>query len=368
MKPSAAREEHDGLYRLSSITLDFESVGFLIDIVKRFCGKTLLSMVRPKAVLAQFRPAWAEQAYMRAAGIPHVIENWSHPGGLSGALPRVVVPASGTIAPAEEALRALREISDLDKTLSDQEKAVSEAFEALVRNDLTAALEWSRWGDAEHYHSVTRAALIEVMPFPVNRFHAWTEKQKMLLRLRFHAKIVDEEGAKRAANRGYEALAKQLGNGPWMFQSKGPTSLDCVVFGHIMDALREPVGAIVLKHYASLVSFCERVHGFFFENPSPRIQALCALSGREENAFIEKLGFDSVYKGPSTRISSWAEEDNEAEDEEMSRRLADKDSEFREGSRNAVIVTGGIVVIYLLYTKMIAFEIVSNDDDEEGEE
>lgn len=316
---------------------------------------------RAQVALVQFRPAWAEQAYLRWAGIAHVVENWSQPWSSSaGELPQLH-GKDRSIVPSREIIRYLRGVSDLDEKLSDGQRAQLAGFESLIRNDLRVALEWSRWADDEHYTQVTRKILLEVLPFPLSYAYTWFQRKAVMFRLHQHHSIDSEESAKRVARQAYEALALQLGDGPWMFGSIGPTSLDCLVFGHLMDALREPIGAVCFKMHPNLVDFCKHVQEELFDKPKPAVAKLCGLAG-ERNRFSESQGFNTVYHQSAMRLSSWAEDEvplAASEEEGMTKRERD----FQEGSRNAVLLAGGVVAGYLLYSNFVNFSLEDDDDD-----
>ncbi|GBG25895.1 Metaxin-1 [Hondaea fermentalgiana] len=322
-----------------------------------------------QVALVQFRPAWAEQAYLRWAKIAHVVENWSQPWSSSaGTLPQLH-GKDRSIVPSREIIRYLRDVENLDAKLSDAQRAQLAGFESLIRNDLHIALEWSRWADDEHYSRVTRKILVDVMPFPMSYAWAWFQRQAVLFRLRQHHSIDSEEAAKRVAAQAYEALTLHLGDGPWMFGEIGPTSLDCLVFGHLMDALREPIGAICFASHPKLVAFCKRVQKDLFDEPTPAIANLCGLAG-EPNRFSESQGFNTVYRQSALRLSGWGDEaegskDAQASDEEKS--LSKREREFQEGSRNAIMLAGGAVAGYLLYSNLVAFSFEDEEDDEYDE-
>lgn len=286
-----------------------------------------------------------------------------------------VQKARDRIVPKEEIYNYLRDAlpggqGDLDSkcSLSDAEKAQAVGFASLVFNDLALALDWSRWGDDQHYNRVTRKRLLKVIPFPANYGYCLYQRKARLFYLQHGLQhLSSEQAAKRAAARAYKALSEQLGSNSWMFGSKGPSSLDCIVFGHLMDALREPIGSVVLHKHSNLVAFCQRLQTDWFDKPSESILRTCSVGG-PPNVFVEGEGFNAVYgEKPLDLASSWGL--SEQQDKAADQTLSEKEREFQEGSRNAVLLAGGIVVSYLFFANVISFETDEGSvDDEEGDE
>ena len=111
-----------------------------------------MSQSKQPFLLVQFKPAWAEQAFMRFAGIEHCVDNSRFPfSTAAGNFPQL--QSCGVIVPQEEIIRHLSSIEggiwDLDSRcgLTTSEKAYVIGFESLVRSELALALEWSCWGD-----------------------------------------------------------------------------------------------------------------------------------------------------------------------------------------------------------------------------
>lgn len=202
------------------------------------------------------------------------------------------------------------------------------------------------------------------MPFPANFLWSWYERTATLLRLRNSPQHVStEEAAKRLALRCYEALSIQLGNSKWMFGNKGPSSLDCVVFGHLMNALREPICAILLQNHPNLVQFCKRIQSEWFDSPSDEVLALCALSG-PPNVFAYGDGFDTVYCGRSVYFdSNWGIPKDCDEESAEKNELSESEKDFQRGSKKAVLLAGGVLASYLMYHNFISFKF--GDDGEE---
>jgi len=317
--------------------------------------------------VVQFRPAWCVQAYLRICKIPNHVENRRFPGTAAGG-PLPQLHCGDRIVPKDEGLRYIREnYHDLNSQLSNVENAQATAFESLVVNDLEQALEWSRWGQPEHYRCVTRKALLAILPFPLNYGWTWYTRKAVLYRLAQHHRINDQASAKRVAESAYAALAEQLGNKPWFYGK--PSSLDCVVFGHLMDALREPIGSIVFRQHPNLVAFCERLQKELFDNPSSDIVAICTCS-TQRNLFSDAQGFNTVYGKGNLQVLEWASEMNEDKIDEENAEISPSEKEFDEGSQNAIIFAGGVIAMYLVFSNVIAFKLAPSRPlyEEDGEE
>jgi glutathione S-transferase len=329
-------------------------------------------------LLAQFRPAWSAQAYLRLARVAHVVENWSTPFALAaGELPTLRTPCA--IVPEEEVLRHLAEhYVDLDALccLNQGERAQALAFESLLRNELGAALEWSRWGDEAHFARVTRPRLLRVMPFPLNRAWVAYRRRAVLYGLRHGPqKVSSEAGARRAAQAGYAALSALLGDRVWVL-GKGPSSLDCVLFGHLMDALREPVAALILRRHGNLASYCQRLQRELFDEAPAELARLCTMP--TSNLFLEGEGFNAVYGSHAALdLSSWGADGDGApapESGEEAARRAARESESAD-TRTALMVAGSVVLAYLVFSSnLVSFKVDSSggfaggDEDEDGDE
>ena len=87
-------------------------------------------------VLVQFQPAWAEQAYLRFAGIPYLVENSRlHDSANTGCYPQLM--DGHFLMPARAILEHIKQHRcDLDADLSRDELADSVAFAAVVQEQL----------------------------------------------------------------------------------------------------------------------------------------------------------------------------------------------------------------------------------------
>jgi Glutathione S-transferase N-terminal domain len=87
-------------------------------------------------LLVQFQPAWAEQAYLRFAGIPYLVENSRlHDSANTSCYPQLM--DGHFLLPARAILEHIKQHRcDLDADLSPDELADSVAFAAVVQEQL----------------------------------------------------------------------------------------------------------------------------------------------------------------------------------------------------------------------------------------
>lgn len=326
-------------------------------------------------ILAQFRPAWCAQAYMRLARIPHHVENWSTPfAAAAGNLPSLRTSQS-CIVPEEQVLRHLAEkFVDLDAKcgLSPGERALSLAYESLVRNDLSCAVEWARWCDDDHFRNVTRKRLLQAMPFPLNYGWVWFRRKQVMFRLENGPQhLATKAAVRRAAIHGYAALSALIGNKEWCL-GKGPSSLDCIVFGHLMDALREPIAALITGRHPNLVAFCERLQRELFDQPSEEVIRICSTNPANANIFTQGEAFNTVYSHNALKLSGWDEDTAAAEeDQDLKARRLQEEKDAKETNK-ALLFAAGAVASYLVLSNMVAYlpaaSQYSGDNDEEEDD
>jgi hypothetical protein len=221
---------------------------------------------------------------------------------------------------------------------------------------------------------VTRPRLLRVMPFPLNRAWVAYRRRAVLFGLRHGPqKVSSEAGARRAAQAGYTALSALLGERVWVL-GKGPSSLDCVLFGHLMDALREPVAALILRRHANLARYCQRLQRELFDEAPAELARLCTMPS--PNLFLEGEGFNAVYGSHAALdLSSWGADGEGApspEDGEQAARRAAREGESAD-TRTALMVAGSVILAYLLLSSnLVSFQVAlpgaGGDHDEDEEE
>jgi len=125
--------------------------------------------------------------------------------------------------------------------------------------------------------------------------------------------------AQRIASKSYAALSSQLGEHQWLMHQSSPSSIDCVVVGHLMEVLVDctSLGTIVVNKYPNLLSYCERVR--------------------------KELKWSEIAAPAHSNVPIWGEEELE---EKIHEEILD------ESSKTFVGVTIGIVTMYLLYTRL----------------
>mmetsp|Transcript_4526 Transcript_4526/g.6062 ORF Transcript_4526/g.6062 Transcript_4526/m.6062 type:complete len:336 (-) Transcript_4526:880-1887(-) len=317
---------------------------------------------RDKVVILQFRPAWDVQAYLRFCGIRHHIENCSLPRvETTGKLPQL--RDANCLIPATDIFDFLSaKYVNMDKRLSELEKAQTTSLRSLILNDLEYALQWSYWGDDEHYVRETKKSLGLLLPFPLNMFLPWYMRRQAKARLN-SKDMKSEDDVRQIAKRSYESLSLALGQKVWMFGDEAPTSIDALVFGHLMLAMNEPISE-EMNRFPNLIRYCDNIRKTYFE--PEKFNQLVSMNYR--NAFSESLGFKAVMKtGPmpiplaSKRIPEVVKAEIETE-VDLKKKL--EKQEFHRNSKYFAAVSAFIFVGYYILQSV---QFVLEDEDLENE-
>lgn len=238
---------------------------------------------------------------------------------------------------------------------------------SLIECELGNALEWCYWGDEEHYYAVTRKQLCAVLPFPLSQALPYFLRKSALHRLSLQG-IASEEQARSTAKAAYKALSGVLGDKLWLLGGDRPTTADVLLFGHLMDALVEPINEQVNEH-PNLLRFCDRVRQDFFENPDFESPGFVSQNCRNYFEGIRGIKL-TAEQGPlpvptaSKRVPKGALEEDL---DELGKRKTKKEQEEEEaiarGNRNSIIAAVVVVASYFV-ANFVEFE----DDDEMEEE
>jgi metaxin len=181
------------------------------------------------------------------------------PGGEDGA----EVPASEYEA-ARVLLRYLKDrVRDLDRDLPPAAQAEVLALTSLVQCQLEAASIYTTWMEGTSYSKFTKAAHGGSLPFPMNHWVPWRTRQAMAEHFKAHSATQIYEGAKQA----YASLAQQMekhnsGEVKFFFGDK-PSSVDAVLYPHLLYHHRSPVAApelrSALQQHPVLVKYIDSV-------------------------------------------------------------------------------------------------------------
>mmetsp|Transcript_8500 Transcript_8500/g.10749 ORF Transcript_8500/g.10749 Transcript_8500/m.10749 type:complete len:342 (+) Transcript_8500:70-1095(+) len=322
--------------------------------------QVLNNRVPDRLVLLQFRPSWGVQAYLRFTGLRHHVENCNFPSvGTTGELPQLRDGKS--LIPKKDIMDYLLQKSNADKGLSATERAQAIALRSLVANDLEWALQWSYWGDNEHYFRETKKQVGKVIPFPLNMFLPWYMRRQAMSVLEKN-EIAKEEDVKKIAMRAYECLSLALGQKTWILGGESPTSIDAIVFGHLMLALNEPINE-QMQSFPNLIRFCNNIRKNYFENDAVKMQQLATTNCK--NMFSDNQGFKVVMKlGPmpiplsTKRIPALS---SQTKAEGIKKEESEEQKEFHRNSRNFAIIAG---VVFVSYYILQSVQFVFEDDDD----
>ena len=260
--------------------------------------------------------------------------------------------------------------TNIDGDLGLSQRGQVKVLCSMIRSDLEQALQWCYWGDEEHYYSVTRKQLSGVLPFPLSLVLPYFSRKSALNRLSVQG-IDSEDKARQAAKSGYKALSGLLGDKLWLLGGDRPTTADVLLFGHLMDALLEPINE-QLKEHPNLLRFCDRVRSDYFENPAYESEAL--VSQNSQNYFESLRGFKLVAREvplPIPTASKRVAKSNLQEDlDELGKRKTKEEKEEEEeiarGNRNSIIAAVVVVAAYFV-GNVVSFSF-EDDDDEDDED
>ena len=224
-------------------------------------------------------------------------------------------------------------------------------LEMLVQKQLEECLEFYRWYDEEHRNRVTRKQIWAQSPFPYNLvFYPFVHRRNK-------QKFVDPTCLKRMSKQAkevYHMFASKLegSSSGWVMDSASPLLVDCLLYGHVMDCMNEPLRELLPQ---VLVDFAAR-----FDQEVMLVNKQCTVrvTGRS-NAFINKsssylLPNASVRPVPTYTKRQAMDLDSETDPgvaamREVNERLA-------KSSRKWVFGFGAVFVGYLL-AHMVEFEV-----------
>jgi len=315
--------------------------------------------------LIQFRPAYEVLAYCAFGGAPLAkltVENVAHPTVLAAPqLPCLRINHEQFISAPFIFDYLRKNVADLDAGLSTHLSAELRAFSALIRVELQQAIEIARYDDEEHWWKVTYPQLVKTMPWPFNRLVARKLRHEKLLALEH---VPGRRGerlnnwAVESCKTGYKALSERLGDGNWLLNTAGPTSVDALLFGHIAQAKFEPGLSDVLSEYPNLVTFFERSlrkinkskffsygAGSGFAGPHLDLQLKSTIPSSISRIPLKKH-VESSHKSPSGEESSVP----------------------KEGSWQAIGFALFTVVAYIGWNQMIAIREAGDMDDDDLDE
>jgi hypothetical protein len=308
--------------------------------------------------LVQFRPAWALQLALRAAGVDHVVVNASYAvTEATGPLPyvrdgRALVggPAvwpylvaghdddkattTKTTTMPRLVLATPHRTSHVSVGADEPPLAVPLLLE-LVTDTLAAdVLDVLRYQDAHAWHTTERPRSLRAVHGTrfVGHWHVWAARVTASAAARRPASVAD---AMRVATRAYAFLEQALQAAPHIFLDAHFSRLGLALWEHLMHALADTHLAPLLARYPGLVAYAQRLWEHYFDDDSgqpaaqqsPRNQA-----NQEVNAanafFVAPPSSASRTAGPDedswqahlTRLSHQVQEQQREQQQAAARR------------------------------------------------
>jgi metaxin len=316
---------------------------------------------------------------VNTCGNPHV--------GMTGELPVLAAPGASpgttpTLAEPHEIFSTLAALGhDPDSHLDAVQKAESAAYAALIEERLHCALLFSWWEDEANYEAVVRPALAAMLPLPLCYYLPWS------MRKRVHSQLARRRCASATIAYGHgeaalEALAARLAaGGAAYFHGATPTGIDASLFAYLTAVLRCPLPKDrlrrKLREYPQLVSYCERISAEYFGGSEPLLPAVSgalaeggvagAAAARRRAAAMRAGGAEGAQAAAEEAAERGTEADESAEGDAAAKPhkepRSQKQQAFRRRSRNAVIGSGVVAVLYAL-----AVGALGRDAEEEEEE
>lgn len=190
---------------------------------------------------------------MRLAGVPHRVWYETNPGnGPKGKLPFIEIEGE-RIGDSTLVLYHLKDKLgvDLDRELSDTERALSHMLQRMVDERLYWVVVHSRWADERNWPAV-REVFFGGLPFPLSRIVPRMARKQM--RAALHAQGTGRHTSEEIYALGatdLAALSTMLGDKPFFFGDR-PTMADVTVFACLINIvgpeLANPLRDAALGH------------------------------------------------------------------------------------------------------------------------
>lgn len=231
--------------------------------------------------LHQFAPAWdvpnlspfcvKVETYLRMAALPFEVVAAIPLRAPKGKLP-FIEDGGERIADSRFIIDYLAQTygDTLDGHLTPAERAVSNAMQRLIEDDLYWALVFSRWGKRDESWAENARAIFGSLPPVVRSVVPPLVRRHMLKELRGQGMGLHTEAEiYRIGQQDLSALSDQLAERPWFLGAK-PTTLDASAFGSLINILRPPIESPLKEHLgtlSNLSAFCDRVRERYYAPP-----------------------------------------------------------------------------------------------------
>jgi len=210
-------------------------------------------------------------AYLRMAGID--FENINRPDNLSkapkGKLP-FIIDGNKTIADSQAIIEYIKTNpdNDLDRLLSDEQRAIAYLITKSLDENLYFVLVYSRWFRDDTW-SLLKDAFFSQLPFPIRHIVPTIVRKQVV-------KGLKGQGIARHNNKeiqhilhcSLKSLSDLLGSKRYFF-GDNPSSLDSAAFGFLAELILvnidNPFNSIA-KSYPSLVSYCQNIQAKYYSD------------------------------------------------------------------------------------------------------
>ncbi|KFH68880.1 hypothetical protein MVEG_05684 [Podila verticillata NRRL 6337] len=272
------------------------------------------------------------------------------------------------IAGANRIIAYLAKIGyNANEHLSAEENAKSVAYACLVDENLTDALLFSWFADADNFLGATRKAYSSLLSFPSRYFLPIQMRKTAVQRVQKHGGTVESGALIKAENTKiydhtrdcYRVLDRKLGENDFFFGVR-PTALDAKVFGYLAlqfyPEIPNPRFQMILSsQFPRLVAYCNRCRDEFFAN-LPSASAPTNASPFFSNPFSSpKEWFRSTFFGPSSVAQSISEKPKRTAEERDFDIKRVYTIAFGVITMTAYVIVNGLVVIG------------NEEEDEEGQ-
>eukprot|EP00884_Botryococcus_braunii_P002927 jgi/Botrbrau1/12635/Bobra.67_1s0001.1 len=247
---------------------------------------------------------------------------------------------------------------DIDAGLPDEHRAELLAFTALCQTQLEPATLFTTWCETESFNKYTQKAYGDGLPFPLSRALPWTQRRKVA------RKFANSSGPEvyDAVILVYAALDKYLSSAARKrssyFLGESLSSLDALLFGHLVYHSRAPVAAPELRHalesHPRLLQYTDKIAEQLFANPLPAAPPFLSQEWRERAEAAATSSSASAYR---------------RQDPEREAKAALNEALSRRG-RIWLVCAGAAIMAYVLFSgQVLDFSFSMDEDlDESGEQ
>ncbi|KAG0272689.1 hypothetical protein BGZ95_011524 [Linnemannia exigua] len=163
----------------------------------------------------------------------------------SGKLPFLALPNGSLITEDgfEQWVQENKGQSDEDKAsaaLNIHEAAEAVAFSTLAESKIHAALLYTLWFEAPHFHGTTRQHYFGHHNYYLGKLLNYISKSNIVHSMLLTRTQIDRELIFEEASAAIEALSVQLGSNEYFFGKSIPSSLDAIVFSYLHVILTLP--------------------------------------------------------------------------------------------------------------------------------